>query len=112
MQKKYIKGKHIRTDFGHGVKEMRKVTKQPAQPKGPQLEIQLDEATAQGKYANLASINHGETEFIFDFMFLAQNQPKTKVHTRVISSPKHTKRFLAALADNVKKFEERFGPIQ
>ena len=31
---------------------------------------------------------------------------------RVISSPKHTKRFLAALADNVKKFEERFGPIQ
>ncbi len=112
-RKKYIKGKHIRTDWGHGVKEMRKIKEAPAtpRPQAPAVQIEMDEATAQGKYANLASISHGETEFIFDFLFLPQAQPKARVHTRIISSPGHTKRFLAALADNVKKYEERFGPI-
>ncbi|GAB4032716.1 MAG: hypothetical protein Fur0012_11560 [Elusimicrobiota bacterium] len=76
-----------------------------------QLEIQADEQTAQGVYANLAGVTHSETEFIFDFLFLQPNQPKAKIRSRIISSPVHTKRFLQALAENVRRYEERFGVI-
>lgn len=76
-----------------------------------QLEVQMDETTAQGLYANLAGVTHSETEFILDFLFLQPNQPKAKLRARVISSPVHTKRFLAALVENIKRYEERFGVI-
>ena len=79
--------------------------------KGLQLEVQMDEASAQGVYANLAGVTHSETEFIFDFLFLQPNQPKAKLRARVISSPVHTKRFLAALLENIKRYEDRFGAI-
>jgi len=83
----------------------------PDSSKPMQLEVQMDEATAQGIYANLAGVTHSETEFIFDFLFLQPNQPKAKLRTRVISSPVHTKRFMAALLENIKRYEERFGVI-
>ncbi|MEF3281025.1 MAG: DUF3467 domain-containing protein [Elusimicrobiota bacterium] len=76
-----------------------------------QLEIQIDDATAQGLYTNLAGITHSETEFIFDFLFMQPNQPKAKLRARIISSPIHTKRFLLALSENIRKYEERFGKI-
>ena len=76
-----------------------------------QLEVQMDEATSQGIYANLAGVTHSETEFIFDFLFLQPNQPKAKLRSRIISSPVHTKRFLSALLENIKRYEERFGVI-
>jgi hypothetical protein len=34
------------------------------------LEIQLDEETAQGAYVNLAVVNHSDTEFTLDFIFV------------------------------------------
>lgn len=76
-----------------------------------QIEIQIDENTAQGIYTNLAGITHSETEFIFDFLFIQPNQPKAKLRSRIISSPIHTKRFLQALIENIRKYEERFGKI-
>jgi len=76
-----------------------------------QLEVQMDEQTAQGAYANLAGVTHSETEFIMDFLFLQPNQPKAKLRSRIISSPVHTKRFLMALMENIKRYEERFGAI-
>ncbi len=76
-----------------------------------QLQVDMDDTAAQGVYANLAGVAHSETEFILDFLFLQPNQPKAKLRSRIISSPVHTKRLLAALADNVRKYEERFGAI-
>jgi hypothetical protein len=76
-----------------------------------QLEIEVDDATAQGIYTNLAGIAHSETEFILDFLFMQPNQPKAKLRARIISSPIHTKRLLSALMDNIRKYEERFGKI-
>ena len=76
-----------------------------------QLSIEIDDVTAQGLYCNLAFIAHSEQEFILDFIFLSPQQPKAKVRSRVITSPKHATRFLAALADNLKKYEARFGAI-
>lgn len=82
---------------------------QPSQ--SVQLQVDMDDTMAQGVYANLAGVAHSETEFILDFLFLQPNQPKAKLRSRIISSPVHTKRLLAALADNVRKYEERFGAI-
>lgn len=75
------------------------------------LQIQLDEEMAQGAYANLAMVNHTDAEFTLDFIYVQPQQPKAKVRARIITSPKHTKRLLQALQDNVAKYEERFGTI-
>src|SRR5512140_560886 len=76
-----------------------------------QLQVQLDDDIAQGMYVNMAMVNHTETELTFDFIFLQPQQPKAKVRARIITSPKHAKRFLAALQENLGKYEERFGTI-
>ena len=76
-----------------------------------QLEIQMDEQTAQGIYTNLAGVMHSETEFVFDFLFLQPSQPKAKLRARIISSPVHTKRFVNTLIENIKRYEDRFGII-
>jgi len=82
-----------------------------AETEKKQLQIEIDDVTAQGMYSNLAFITHSEQEFVLDFMFMSPQQPKAKVRSRIITSPKHAKRFLNALLDNVKKFESRFGNI-
>ena len=109
--KKYVKGKHLRTDWGHGVKEFRQIKEAPAPEPQPPLQVDLDERTAQGAYANLALITHGQTEFVLDFALSVPGRPKARTVTRIISSPKHAKRFAAALADNIRKYEARLGPI-
>ena len=75
------------------------------------IQIQMDEETAQGSYVNLAMVNHSETEFTLDFIYVQPQQPKAKVRARIISSPKHTKRLLQALKDNLDKYEKRFGTV-
>ncbi len=80
-------------------------------PSQTQLQVEIDEPTARGIYTNLALITHSETEFLLDFLFLQPQTPKTKVLTRIISSPVHAKRLLWALKDNLDKYEERYGSI-
>lgn len=75
------------------------------------LEIQLDEEVAQGVYSNLAVVNHSDAEFTLDFIFVQPQAPRAKVRTRVVTSPKHVKRLLKALEENLDKYEKRFGPI-
>ena len=75
------------------------------------LEIQIDEETSQGVYANLAMVNHSNAEFVLDFIFVQPQAPKAKVRSRVVTSPVHAKRLLLALQENVQNFEKRFGPI-
>ena len=77
-----------------------------------QIQVDLDEATAQGMYANLVLINHTDAEFILDFSFLQPSAPQARVRARIISSPRHTKRLLRALESNIARFEERFGKIE
>jgi hypothetical protein len=110
--KKYTKGKHQYTKWGKftEVRTMSEPKNEPQNP-GVQLQVDADGATAQGIYVNLAGVMHTETEFVLDFLFLQPNQPKAKLRSRILSSPIHTKRLLAALADNIRKYEERFGLI-
>lgn len=86
--------------------------KKEHQPAGQQIQIDIDENTAQGVYSNLALISHSESEVVFDFIFVQPQAPKAKVRSRVITSPLHAKRFLYALEDNIKKYEAKFGEIK
>ncbi|MBU2614667.1 MAG: DUF3467 domain-containing protein, partial [Elusimicrobia bacterium] len=61
-----------------------------------QIQIEVDDQTAQGIYCNLALISHNETEFVFDFIFVQPQAPKAKIRSRIITSPQHMKRLLLA----------------
>ncbi len=76
-----------------------------------QLQIDLDPQTAQGVFVNLAMVNHTDTEFTLDFIYVQPQAPKATVRARVITTPKHLKRLLFALQENLDKFEDRFGIV-
>ncbi|MEL6638936.1 MAG: DUF3467 domain-containing protein, partial [Bacteroidota bacterium] len=65
----------------------------------------------EGIYANLAIISHSSSEFVLDFVRVVPNLPKARVKARLIQTPQHAKRLLRALADNIKRYEQQFGPI-
>jgi hypothetical protein len=76
-----------------------------------QINIELSEDIAEGIYANLAMIAHSNSEFVVDFIRLMPGVPKAKVKSRIIMTPDHAKRLLAALKDNIEKYENSFGKI-
>lgn len=77
-----------------------------------QLQVDMDDAAAPGLYANAAAVTHTETEFVLDFIFLMPGQYKCRIGARVLSTPLHAKRLGAALRENIKQYEARFGPIK
>lgn len=77
-----------------------------------QINIELDEATAQGFYSNLAIINHSPSEFVLDYVCIMPGTPKAKVRSRVILTPQHAKRLLKALGENIHRFEQAHGEIK
>ena len=77
-----------------------------------QINIELSEEIAEGVYSNLAMIAHSNSEFVIDFIRLMPGVPKAKVKARIVITPEHATRLLAALGDNIKKYEEAFGDIK
>ncbi len=82
-----------------------------------QIQIQIDGAHASGVYSNLMMISHRKEEFVLDFLFVQpqrtpQGQSVAHLRSRVITTPEHTKRILRALQENVRRYEDAFGPIQ
>jgi len=77
-----------------------------------QINIELTENIAEGEYANLAMFAHSQSEFVIDFIRIMPGVAKAKVKSRVILTPEHAKRMLYALQDNIKKYEEAYGPIK
>lgn len=77
----------------------------------PELNIELDEETAEGTYSNLVMIAHSPEEFILDFIRVVPGVQKARVKERIIITPQHAKRLLQALQDNVERYEEDYGDI-
>ncbi|HUH50622.1 MAG TPA: DUF3467 domain-containing protein [Flavobacterium sp.] len=77
-----------------------------------QINIEIDEKTADGVYSNLAIINHSASEFIVDFVSIMPGSPKARVKSRVILTPQHAKRLLKAMAENIQRFENTHGEIK
>lgn len=77
-----------------------------------QINIELSEEVAEGIFSNLAIITHSNTEFVLDFIRVMPGVPKARVKSRIILTPEHAKRLLAAMQENVEKFEAVNGHIK
>src|SRR5512138_2246193 len=87
------------------------MSEKPAPQQTIQLQIEIDPATANGAFVNMALVNHTETEFTLDLIYVQPQAPKAVVRARAITTPKHLKRLLHAIQDNLAKYEARFGPV-
>ncbi len=74
------------------------------------INVKFPESLLPGAYANMTAVAHTREEFILDFIMLAP--PGGTVASRIICSPGHMKRIVAALQDNLAKYERQFGPVK
>ncbi len=74
-----------------------------------ELKVELKPDVATGSYSNLAVITHSQTEFVLDFAAMLPALQKAVVTNRIIMAPEHAKRLLAALQDNIIKYENTHG---
>jgi hypothetical protein len=79
---------------------------------GNQISIELPDDIAEGDYVNLATIAHSGSEFVIDFIRLMPGTSKARVKSRVIVTPDHAKRLIAALQENIEKYEDTYGSIK
>ena len=79
-------------------------------PEPKEIKINFPQELQGGVYSNNMVVSHTKEEFILDFIMVAP--PAGTVTSRVIVSPGHMKRILAALQDNISKYEKSFGTIQ
>ena len=83
----------------------------PTSQKPPRISVELP-ANLDATYANLTLISHSTSEIIMDFARAMPNTPKAKIYSRVVMTPMNAKLLHRALADNLKKFEEKYGEIK
>ncbi len=76
-----------------------------------EIEFAITDEVAEGIYSNLAVISHSPTEFVVDFISIMPGKNKGKVKSRIILTPQHAKRLLAALDENIKRYESNVGHI-
>jgi hypothetical protein len=75
-----------------------------------QPQVKANDEVLKGQYANAMQLGHNKTEFFIDFALIAP--PVGQVVTRVITSPAHMKQMAAAISQNIKQYENTFGPIE
>ena len=75
------------------------------------LELQMNDEVASGQYINMAVVNHNDSEFVIDCIYIQPQAPKARVQSRLITSPRHAKRLLQALQHNIDSYEKKHGAI-
>jgi len=75
------------------------------------LEIQMSDDVAAGQYINMAVVNHNDSEFVIDCIYVQPQAAKARVQSRLITSPRHAKRLLLALQSNIERYEDKYGDI-
>ena len=75
------------------------------------LKLNITAEVAQGTYSNLVVISHNPTEMVFDFAQMLPGVEGAAIRQRILMNPVHAKRMLAALNDNIRKYEQQFGTI-
>ena len=77
--------------------------------KNKEIQIAFPEHLKSGVYCNNMVVSHTKEEFIMDFMQISP--PASTVTARVIMSPGHMKRTLAALKSNLEIYEQKIEVI-
>ncbi len=75
-----------------------------------QIQIITGDEMSRGRYSNSMMAAHSADEFILDWLL---NSP-TGAHlvSRIIVSPAHIKRIIAALKENLDNYEKQFGCVK
>src|SRR3989338_2630720 len=79
-------------------------------PNEVQIQVKISDETLKGTYANMMQVQHNAEEFVLDFMNIVP--PNGVISSRIIVSPGHMKRMIAALQENMSRYEQTFGNIK
>lgn len=82
--------------------------KQQQQPQ--KKEIKIADNIPGAEYANAMQVNHNQDEI--QMMFMNLMGQSGRVVGKVVTTPGHFKRIIAAMQDNLKKYEENFGEVK
>ena len=74
------------------------------------IQIATGDEMSRGRYSNMMLVSHSAEEFMMEWLL---NSPSgTHLVSRIIVSPGHVRRIIAALTENLNKYENRFGPVR
>ncbi len=79
----------------------------PNQSGETQVQIVTGDDMSRGRYSNNMMVTHSPEEFIIDWLLASPGG--THLVSRVVVSPGHMKRVIAALTDNLHKYEQQHG---
>lgn len=84
------------------------------QNQGQNISVKIPEEILKGAFANNMFVSHTKEEFILDFINVSFFPPPGQgIETaKVITTPGHVKRMVAALNDNLSRYESQFGKIE
>jgi hypothetical protein len=74
------------------------------------LQVNTGDELSRGRYSNSVLVTHTPEEFIIDW--LLNSQSGVHLVSRVVVSPTHMKRVIAALSENMNRFESTFGSVR
>jgi hypothetical protein len=78
--------------------------------KKPEIKLRMSEQVGVGVYANSMVVSHTPHEFVLDFALVTGGNGQ--VVARVITNPTHLKMVVAALEENVRRYEAQYGPLK
>ncbi|RLC39204.1 DUF3467 domain-containing protein [Candidatus Falkowbacteria bacterium] len=79
-------------------------------PQPQKKEIKIADNIPGGEYANAMQVNHNKDEI--QMMFLNIMGASGRVTGKIMTNPGHFKRMIAAMQDNLKKYEKNFGEVK
>lgn len=75
-----------------------------------QIQIRATDDKLKGDYTNVMRVSHNREEFVLDFLSVIP--PTGVLCSRVLVSPRHFKRMVRTMQENLKNYEENFGPLE
>jgi hypothetical protein len=82
---------------------------QPTEQQPQQIQVNTADELSRGRFSNNILIAHNQEEFILDWMLNSPNG--MHLVSRLVVTPSHMKRIVAALEDNLRRYEQTFGQI-
>lgn len=76
-----------------------------------QIQIEVPAEEMMGRYSNMAFIAHSANDFFLDMLLLSPGTNKARVQSRIVMTPENAKKLLAALQQNIQKYEMAYGEI-
>lgn len=78
----------------------------------PQTQVKITDEILKGVYSNQALVGHNREEFQVNFMNIDLTGPLGTVVAKVILSPGHMKRMVAAMQENLQRYEQQYGAVR